>query len=523
MQTILTFKKMESYVETFNQNDYELYRQYIPNEQAKDWMRSCIPLFECPDQEVEEIYYFRWWTFRKHIKNTPDGFVITEFLPPVPWAGKHNTIGCAAAHHFREGRWLHDSRYIEDYARFWLRRGGEVRTRIQNNRGYSFWIADSLLAFAKVTGRFDLCVELLPDLIINYEAWEGGQRDANGLYWQRDDRDGMECSISGRLAPRQLGYRATINSYMYGDALAIAEIADLAGDIGNAQRFRRRGEEIKRLTQQQLWDDEACFFKVLPRTDQPKLCDVRELHGYTPWYFNLPDSDKSVAWEQLMDTKGFFAPFGPTTAEQRHRDFAVSYMRNGCQWNGPGWPFSTAVTLTGLANLLTDYPPTTMTRKDYFKVLKIYTRSHRLKLDDGREVPWIDESLNPFSGDWLTRTAQKMALGTAAVGWSDGAASAEKGQERGKDYNHSTYCDLIINGLLGLRPQGNDRLMVAPLIPDDWDYFCIDHIRYHDRKLAIVYDKTGQKYRRGKGLILYCDGKKIASRETLSRIEVGLP
>ena len=34
------------------------------------------------------------------------------------------------------------------------------------------------------------------------------------------------------------------------------------------------------------------FFKVLPRDDQAKLVDVRELHGYTPWYFNLPEPGK---------------------------------------------------------------------------------------------------------------------------------------------------------------------------------------------------------------------------------------
>jgi hypothetical protein len=45
---------------------------------------------------------------------------------------------------------------------------------------------------------------------------------------------------------------------------------------------------------------------------------------------------------------------------------------------------------------------------------------------------------------------------TPAAG--DTLASAEiagrAGQERGKDRNHSTCCDFIINSLLGLRPQG---------------------------------------------------------------------
>ncbi len=521
---ILTAAKMDARVAEFNRNDRELYRQHIANERAAEWMARNVPRFECPDEEIEEIYYFRWWTFRKHIKETPDGFVITEFLPPVGWAGKHNTINCAAGHHFREGRWLRDARYLDDYAHFWLRGGGEVRTRIQTRRGYSFWIADSLLARARVTGQFDLCIELLPDLIANYEGWEREQRDANGLFWQMDDRDGMEFSISGRLAPKALGYRPTLNSYMYGDALAIAEIAERAGDAGCARRYREKAAEIRRLTQTHLWDPQARFFKVLPRIERPTLSDARELHGYTPWYFNLPDDDEtSEAWAQLMDPKGFFAPFGPTTAEQRHPEFAVIYSRIGCQWNGPSWPYATSVTLTAMANLLNDYRQEVVTREDYFKILKIYTRSHRLRLDDGRVVPWIDESLNPFTGDWLTRTCLKRGVGRKTPGWTDGAADPAKIEERGKDYNHSTYCDLIINGLAGLRPRSDDRLSVAPLVPAEWAYFCLDRIRYHGRDIAIVYDKTGRRYGRGRGLQLFCDGERIAGGESCSRMDVDLP
>jgi hypothetical protein len=215
---ILSANILKQFVESFNADDDSLYVQSIPNAEAATFLSDNIPLFECPDEAFQQCYYFRWWTYRKHIKHTVDGYVITEFLPPVGWAGKHNTISCAAGHHYYEGRWIHERCYLDDYARFWLRKGG-------NPRQYSFWIADALLAYSKVSGDKSMAVELLPDLVANYEAWERDHRDANGLYWQVDDRDGMECSISGRLSPDHKGYRATINSYMFGDASAIAEIA----------------------------------------------------------------------------------------------------------------------------------------------------------------------------------------------------------------------------------------------------------------------------------------------------------
>jgi hypothetical protein len=102
-QGILNPDSFQHYIEQFNRNDVETTRNYVPNQSAWAWLRANIPMFECSDKALEEMYYFRWWTFRKHISETPQGFVITEFLPPVPWAGEFNTISCSAAHHFYEG------------------------------------------------------------------------------------------------------------------------------------------------------------------------------------------------------------------------------------------------------------------------------------------------------------------------------------------------------------------------------------------------------------------------------------
>jgi hypothetical protein len=271
------------------------------------------------------------------------------------------------------------------------------------------------------------------------------------------------------------------------------------------------------LTQEKLWDADAQFFKVLPRGEGTRLADVREEHGFTPWYFNLPDADKSIAWKQLLDPQGFYTPFGPTTAEQRHPQFAISYTGHECQWDGPSWPFATAVTLTGMANLLNDYQQNAVSRTDYFNLIKIYTKSQHRTLEDGTVIPWIDENLNPASGDWISRTRLK--------NWPGGSwPAALGGEERGKDYNHSTYCDLIISGLIGLRPRADNIVEVNPLLPDGlWDFFCLDHIRYHNHWLTICWDKTGGHYKRGKGLRVLADGKEIAAADGIRLVTGALP
>jgi len=493
------------YVDAFNADDNELYQQLYPNAAAWGFLKDNIPLFDCPDKELEKTYYFRWWTFRKHIRQTPDGIVLTEFLPDVPWAGKYNTIPCPAGHHFYEGRWLKDARILDDYAVFWFRKGGDPRK-------YSFWAADATWARYLVTGNPASAKDLLPDLVANFQEWEKKRRDPNGHFWQYDNDDGMEVAVGGN------GYRPTINSYMYGDAKALAKIAVLAGQPEAARKFEAEAAVIKQFVQTVLWDKEAQFFKMVRRGNSPvadqdmKLVDVREEIGLTPWYFNLPDPNAGyeVAWKQLTDPKGFKAPYGPTVTEQRHPKFLVSYEGHECQWNGPSWPLSTAITLTGMANVLNNYRQTAITSADYFEALQTFSNSHRRKTEDGETIPWIDENLNPHTGDWISRTLLLQRKG--------------KPMERGKDYNHSTFCDLVITGLVGLRPRADQVVEVNPLVPQgQWDYFCLDRISYHGKTLTILWDKTGKQYGRGKGFQVFADGKKIASAAKPGRLTGKLP
>src|SRR5262249_30437878 len=151
---------------------------------------------------VEETYYFRWWSFRKHLEKTPDGFVFTEFLT------RQAPISSALGHHLMEGRWLHDQNYFDDYVRHWFR---DSDTRQQLHK-YSSWLADALYQRYLVTGDKNFLTSQLANLISDYKQWEQEKQSTNGLFWQYDVRDAMEESISGSRTNRNL--RPSINSYM---------------------------------------------------------------------------------------------------------------------------------------------------------------------------------------------------------------------------------------------------------------------------------------------------------------------
>lgn len=468
----------------------EIKQRYKNKETGFSPFEIGIPLLDISNKTIEEIYYFRWHTYCQQIKKTPDGFVVTEFLPPVAWAGKYNTINCPAAHHFNEGRWLYNREILKDYAKFWF------LDKEADPRKYSFWAPTVILGACHTWGDYGLLDELYEPLKENYAAWEQSHGRENGLFYQHDGRDGMEYSISGH------GLRPTINSYMCADAFALAEIAERLGKEEDKQYYLEKGERLRKLINEKLWDENAEFYKNLSENNGYKLADVREQIGYVPWCFNIPEDEMSVAWKFLNDENYFKAPFGPTTAERNHPEFMAEFDHE-CLWNGPSWPFATSQTLSAMINLLTNYKQSYINKSDYYNLLSQYASCHYIE-ENGKKRPFIDENLHPFTGEWLAR---KILLSIKPE---------REDRHRGEDYNHSTFCDLVLSGIAGVKIT-DGILSVQPLVSDsDLDYFCVDGIMYKDKTISVLWDKHGERYKKGKGFFVLVNGKVIVSSDSLS-------
>ena len=478
---ILDAEKAKVYADRFSADDAETIVNFVPNALAADWMKLNVPLFECPDKWLEKIYYYRWWTYRKHIKQTEDGFVLTEFLDQVGHSGKYNTISCAVGHHIYEGRWLHDPRYLDDYIMFWYR-GKDGGPQPHFHR-YSNWATDAVYKRYLVNKNRRFVVELLDDFAADFERWQEERGNTVGLFWQYDVSDGGEESISGSRHGKNI--RHQLNCYMYAGAEATAKAAAMAGNSSLARAYQNKAVRLKSLMQNLLWDGDAKFFKV--RLEDGYLCDAREAVGFVPWSFNMPDAGFEEAWLEIKQTEGFNAPMGLTTAERRHPAFR-SHGVGTCEWDGAVWPFATTQTLVALANVLRNYQQNYVGKEDYFEELVKYARSHNR---DGK--CYIGEYLDEVTGQWLTEDS-----------------------DRSRFYNHSAFCDLVISGLAGLIPRQDNIVQVAPLLPDGaWDWFCLDNVLYHGRIITILWDRTGEKYGKGKGLHVFVDGREIAHSQGL--------
>jgi len=483
-----------------------------------EWYKKNIPFLETPDIEIDKTYYYRWELVTVHlVYGSPEsGYASTEFIDRPWWSGAFGTISCPAGHQLYDYRWLRDQTFVKDYSRFWFKTPGA------EPQNYTNWIGDALWQSYKVNRDYDFVTGLLNDLKNDYYSWEKKYWvEQEGMFAWDGMHDGMETNINSRQTQRWFdgaqGYRPTINSYLWAEAQSIVNIAELIKDRETIREFQRKSNTIKSNLQDKTWDPSRNFFFHRFKNDEisPNKQDTikantltyqtglyagsphgRELIGYVPWYFNMIDDDEKYgnAWKYLMDPEYFYADFGPTVVEQNDPQFRIS--ERCCVWSGNSWPFATSQTLKSMSNVLNNYENIDeISPEDFFKLFKIFTLTHR---KDGK--PYIAEALHPETGSWD---------GHDVPGHSE-------------HYYHSSYVDLVIADLIGIKAQASDSILVRPLVPEDWDYFILEDVNYHGHNISVLWDRSGKKYNRGQGFQLISDGKIIASASEIRELKAYL-
>ncbi|KAF2173651.1 carbohydrate-binding module family 13 protein [Zasmidium cellare ATCC 36951] len=482
------------------------------------WFEQNVPILDTPNSQIQQVYYYRWGTYREHFFYTGPqfGYISTEFLlaAGIGYAAPYGGIVAAAGHHINEGRWLRDQKPGKDLVNFWLGAPGQASKPVNDNVNpdtstwateYAFWAASSVWRQYLATGDRDFAVGHLDNLVKEYRQYDNHFNEILGLYWQAPVWDATEYTAATYSTSNGddnaayhggYGYRPTLNSYQYGDAQAIAAIATLAGNTTLATEYTNRASALQSNLIKYTWDSRAEFFKHLPRDNNPSLTLVtmREIMGFIPWQFNMAlPNNYSVGFAQLLDPQGFNSSYGPTSTEQRSSWFFYDATEGCCRWDGPSWPFATAQTLTAVENLLNDYPSQSyISAADYFTLLLRYAST---QFRNGK--PYIAEAHWHNISSWIYDS-----------------------YDHSEDYNHSTFVDNIIAGLIGLRGQNNDTLVINPLTPTSWNHWGLENTAYHGHLITVLWDSDGTHYNQGKGLRVWVDGTAAGNRDTLGPLTV---
>ena len=476
----------------------------------QQWYVENIPFFECSDKEIEKVYYYRWKMYKAHIRSVGDNsYVITEFINHVPWDREpFCTINAASMHHIYEGRWLKDNRYMDGYIENLYQYGG-------NNRRYSESVADATYERYLTNGDAAFVMRQLDSMKSIYNQWFDHWDSSKNLYYIPVMPDATEYTIasidaSGGKDGFEGGdaFRPTINSYMYGNAMAISHIAAMKGDKAVSNEYLERAGALKSNVENNLWNDSlqhfADRFKV--NNQYVRYWDFirgRELAGMIPWYFNLPEDNRkfNAAWKHVIDTAQLLGGYGLRTNEPAYEYYFKQFVyfegQRGSQWNGPSWPYQSSQTLTGMANFINNYNQDVITNSDYLKLLRLYTKQHFLQDSNINLV----ENYDPNLGGPIVYYY-----------WSN-------------HYNHSSYNNLIISGLCGIRPSPGDTLDINPLIDSSITYFYLGDVTYHGHNLTLIYDRDGSRYLAGKGLRVFVDGQKseLMKMGDIYKVFIGTP
>jgi hypothetical protein len=515
--------------------------QFLPRESLAhqnfgddaSWFLANIPFLEIDDSEIQKIYYYRWKLYRAHIREIgPQGTTITEFLGDVPWARHpYADLNDSSSFHIMEGRWLRDPAYVNSLVDHLYTGGG-------NDRHFSESIAVAAYAWTLVTGDPAPAIKHLDAMQHIYNLWDDHFDPSRNLYWIEPLLDATEYTISSidasgagfTDAPSTkdnengftggYAFRPSINVYQFANAQAIAHLSSVAGRPSIAADYYHRAEALRTATLKQLWNPQLQHFTdIYQRSTKYVTAGTfirgRELVGYLPWAYDLPPHIPNAnqmppyeqAWRHALEGSQLAGLHGLRTVEPTYPRYLHQYRYDRetglpeCQWNGPSWPFQTSQTLTALANLLHDYYQQVVSRDDYLHLLRQYTGQHLL----ASGTPDLQEDYEPDTGLPIV------------------------GLPRSHHYNHSTYNDLIISGLIGLRPRADDTLELDPLMPTATTteklirYFALDGVMYHGHELTIVYDLNGDRYHLGSGLFIFCDSKRISGPTPLKHTLVRLP
>ncbi len=469
------------------------------------WFDDNCPVFTCDNPWITRLYWYRWFVARHCLSRAAAGN-----LPfPYFFEGTHEPhfprlVSFSSPHIIAETRWLRDPTYAF----------GQVRNHCLNPdptdrwfrpawcdeaRGhYNHWIAraawEAFWVHPDQTWLREVLSGLASDVLGTMRRFD---RDGDGLCAPLNHgTTGMEFQPSffyfndyDNTRPDARLERGDFAAYTYGNAVAVAEAYRMLKVEDQARRFGSLAERIRDACLARLWDDEDRFFYAV-REDDDEKARVREVVGFYPFAFGLvPDDGRYTAMlSWLVDPAEFWTPFPPATVAMSCPAYtprpvhwpAAGGRTHGCMWNGPAWPHATSIMLDVCDRVIRDYRQDIVRPAHFWRMFDRYT--HMQFQQDELERPIVREYAHGLTGQMIGCP----------------------------DCFHSTYCDLVIRHLVGVRPANQDVLTVDPM-PGGPRRFSLHNLRFRGHDVDLVYNAPGSAGTAG-GMEVWIDGRWAGRR-----------
>ncbi|NUM55025.1 MAG: hypothetical protein HUU46_15365 [Candidatus Hydrogenedentes bacterium] len=487
------------------------------------WNLANVPAFSSPDEALSKQYWHRATSIlRKNLFKVGEGRLADWGVAEGRWTASwySNIISYGAGHQIRETRWLRDPQYVNGIISTWCANAKEngvfpnyIRPNEIGDGQYTDWITSTVWDAYCVhpdAKRLKLWADALKKnvdgwlatydtdndglLTVDSHWWTGMEWQPSFFYFKDFDKDKQDQHLE----------RVDLTAYVHGNARNLARILDAVGDKEGAKKYEDIAAKIRGAVERVMWDGASSFFySVEPVTGEKAM--VKEVIGVYPFYFSMFDADAGkpylAAWNSILDPEEFWTAWPVASATKKCRAYSQDVNFNGkrvggCMWNGPTWPHANSIVLSAMAAALREFPESPLSADRMYELFKSFTMA-QFK-DKDTNYPWTGEYYNGNTAEW--RTDQR-------------------------DYNHSTYIDILIADIAGLRPRNDDVLEVHPLISAQMPPFVIDGIRYRDHDISMLWlpNESGETQPDNlKGFRIYVDGKLVHHNlENAERIKIG--
>ncbi|WOC32797.1 Ig-like domain-containing protein [Caproicibacterium argilliputei] len=529
--------------------DYTAYKAYSNADAFKNqvetynsWLADNIPYIDIADKNVKKVIYYRWWCNRFNILDAE--------VPGNDWQfpmnmegvlGYNNGITVSVPWAMQDLKWLRDPTYVYGT---WLAQGEySGDDNYKNNPGRpGTWTWDMMqntsqvgLEAYKIHGGGSKILKKFADYakgdVLGSLTRFGGTGDfANLICYNHGPITGNDGDCVGMHYQSSKGNnyaRIDGSSTVYANAVAAAKMYTELGDSANAKLMNDKAEAIRNAMLKEFWYEGSDFDGDKEKdTDGEGSFLHRQVatNAYVPYRDNnmfafsfgvaptalektaYPDYAKYTTQLKDYGDPAFYPLFPFYTADQNSITKRVNDLKKGdtdktCCDHFAWCNFGNYINL--LRSSMRYYPVSNINADTYKKLFEYGAWLHTVEPGN---TDHLDANEFFWSSDFaMDATANSKPTGNLVRSW----------------IHHDTLGMMdysVIEDMAGLQPRLDNKIELWPLNVND-DHFVVDNVRYHNKDLTIVWQKSAGTYEGvPQGFSLYVDGKLVMNNNEMSHV-----